>query len=264
MTLPTFIAAPFSVGIGSTLNLHGREFHHLRVRRLRPGSEVRVIDGTGASFVATVETIGRTEATLRICRALPFAGESHLEITLAIAMIRPERLEYALEKATELGAIRIIIFACERSRPAAVGARLRRWQRILQEATKQCQRSCVPAISSCASVQTLIEQTRPTFGLLLDEQETLENHLPQNPLPLEPPPRVTVVVGPEGGFSVEERLRFREAGFVSLHLGPRILRTETAAVVGLTLAQFWWGDLRVCSSVGDKLRAEARPRSIQS
>ncbi len=244
MSLPTFLARPPTGQIGAKVFVDAEEYHHLRVRRLREGDRVRIIDGKGRAYLGTVERLGKERAEVRIVDACKDGGESPLETTLALPFVREERVAYALEKATELGVTRIVVFRSQRGRPYDPAARLRRWQRIVTEAAKQCQRSFVPTLTCLPSIEPLVAVDPTTLALLLHPHEPTAGEQKSPPWSKHPWCRVTVVVGPEGGFTDEEIAVLEAAGFLRLNLGPRILRTETAVVVALTLLQFLWGDLQ--------------------
>lgn len=243
MSLPTFFLPSNKPILEATVIVEGEEFHHLRVRRVRKGERVRLIDGRGTEFLGLVECLERHQAKIRILDSCAGSNESPLDTTLAVALVREDRLAYALEKATELGASRIIVFGSARARRYDYESRLSRWQKIVSEATKQCQRSCVPTVTTVDSLESLPPLTPCTLGLALHVAAKITGPNVATPWIRHRPTRVTVAVGPEGGFS-EKEVSFLEAmGFLAVNLGPRILRTETAVVAALSLVQFLWGDL---------------------
>ncbi len=244
MSLPTFFAPSATLRSGASIVIDGEEYHHLRVRRLRVGDNVRVIDGKGTELLGVLQRVGPREAEIRIVQALSGQSESPLDITLAVAPVREERMTYALEKATELGASRIVVFGSKRGRAYDQQRRLERWKRIVLEATKQCQRSRVPTLVSVPSVEALLPLERPPLGLVLHPSATMPDGEKDLPWSVPKPAGVTVVIGPEGGFAPDELRVLETGGFLPVRLGPRVLRTETAVVAALTLVQFLWGDLR--------------------
>lgn len=215
--------------------LRGEEFHHaIRVRRVRSGETVEVFDETGKTFEAVLDEIGDGHATLRITRELP-SRESPLRLTLGLALIQPDRFELALQKATELGVTRIVPVISERVevRLERVSKKSDRWERIIAEAVKQCGRASVPPLATPTPFEELIEGPGPRFLLDADapplsHEGTIEE--------------LTMLVGPEGGFSDREIELARAAGCRGLRLGPRRLRAETAAIAATVFAQTRWGD----------------------
>ena len=217
--------------------LRGDEFHHaVRVRRVRPGELVEVFDPLGTSYEAIVETIDEDAVTLRISRPIP-SRESPLRITLALALIQPDRFELVLQKATELGVSRIIPVVSERTevRLERVEKKMDRWARIVVEAVKQCGRATAPVLDSPTRFDDVIGSPGPRFILDADA----DSADPDAPLD-----EVTMLIGPEGGFSEGEMNRAIAAGCRGLGLGPRRLRAETAAMAAMVLAQTKWGDMR--------------------
>ena len=231
---------------GDEIPFGQEELRHLRVRRLRDGDEVVVLDGKGGRGSGTIvskgaavrltffeETAGDLPPSPRPSFAsLP--GEPALRLTVLLAAAEPARVEWAVEKGTECGAAAFVLLACERSQRAhvaALHARLARLARIAAEATKQCDRTIVPAVEGPEAAADVLR--RWTGRLLLAA--------PDAP-PLGPGfagkggegPRA-VAIGPEGGFSPPERALFEECGALSFSLGPRILRLETAVVAAVTL-----------------------------
>ncbi|GIW45503.1 MAG: ribosomal RNA small subunit methyltransferase E [Candidatus Binatia bacterium] len=249
MTLATIFVPNLPSSSGAQLTVEGPELHHLHVRRVKVGERIRLIDGSGGAWFGEVERISARRASVRVLGALPHCAESPLDTTLVLAVVRAERLEYALEKATELGAHQIVLFRAKYSRNYDAEARLPRWQRVVQESSKQCQRARVPALTLLPSLESLVLADEPGLRLVCDIAK--EPDRATWPMPPSPRPRAaTIVVGPEGGLAEEELTFLAAKGFAPVSLGPRILRTETAVTVALTLAQFLWGDLSPAARLG--------------
>ena len=225
------------------LQLRGKELRHLRdVLRLSAGSRVELFDGEGRAVVAVVDAIDRASAELTIVAPSKRRTESSLVITLAIALPKGAKLDWVVEKATELGVSRVLPFTSERTIPerASYAAKHERWRRIAAAAAAQSGRTRCPEIEEVASFATVLERKSAHDRAILFWEQADEA------LRLEPHPgisRLLVVTGPEGGFSEREAEAAREAGFEIACLGPRTLRAETAAVVAVALAQIAWGDL---------------------
>jgi len=226
------------------IRLEGAELHYLRdVLRLRRGARVEVFDGEGRSFEAELATIGPGGADLVLGDASPQRHESPLELTLAVAVAKAAKLDWVVEKATELGVTRIIPFACERAIAAIERgtSRIERWRRIAVAAAAQCGRVRCPEVLATESFAGLMRLATShdravlfsaSGGGSLGDREARAVR------------SVVVVTGPEGGFSADEVAQAARLGFSLATLGPRVLRAETAAIVAVALAQHRWGDLR--------------------
>lgn len=224
------------------VRIRGEEAHHLlQVLRLRPGDDVVVFDGSGEQYRAVLIRCEAKEATARKLEALPFA-ESPLELTMAVAIPKGDKMSLIVQKLTELGASRIIPLRCKRTHPSstatsAVSKKLSRWQRVALEACKQSGRLRVPKIEAPIGFQEFLALELPPHRLLtcLDGKR-----LPGTP----PSPRACVAaVGPEGGWTDEETSTALTGGFLTFGMGPSVLRTETAAIAAATILQWEWGDL---------------------
>ena len=222
---------------GDRVVLQPEEARHARVRRLAPGDRVALFDGNGRSYVATVEQSTSKQLAVRIEQELPaHSGESPLQLTLAIAMLKSDRFEWMIEKLTELGITRICPFVSERALARPSPSKQARWSAIALSAAKQCGRSVIPHIDPPSDFDAMLAAADPTRLLFWEKSESgarLPNATHQ----------ATVIIGPEGGFSDAEVEHARRAGCHIASLGPRILRAETAAVSAIALAQSAWGDL---------------------
>jgi 16S rRNA (uracil1498-N3)-methyltransferase len=225
------------------LRIEGGELHYLRdVLRLRRGARVEIFDGEGQSFVTDVVAIGPGGAELVLGEAVSRPSESPLALTLAVAVAKASKLDWVVEKATELGVTRIVPFASERTIAAVERAagRIDRWRRIASAAAAQSGRSRCPEVSAIVTFAKLLPLASANDRALLFS--------PAGGAPLAEPAggaarTAVVVTGPEGGFSTAEVARAIESGFALATLGPRVLRAETAAIAAVMLAQHRWGDL---------------------
>jgi 16S rRNA (uracil1498-N3)-methyltransferase len=225
------------------VRLRGAELRHLRdALRLGAGARVALFDGEGGTFLAEVVSIGRSAAELEVLGSIEPGAESRLSLALAVAIAKGGKLDWIVEKATELGASRILPFTSERtiSERTDFGERLRRWRRIAGAAAAQCGRAVCPEIRDVTSLAEVLGGGAEHDRRVLFWEE---GGLPLAGGPSEEVRSALVVIGPEGGFTHEEAGRAETAGFTLAALGPRILRAETAAVAAVTLAQFLWGDL---------------------
>jgi 16S rRNA (uracil1498-N3)-methyltransferase len=241
--LRRFYAAPERVG-GEVVVLDLEETHHLaRVLRLGVGARVALFDGQGRDFEAVVQSLEPNGAILQVVRQLDPWGESPLSCTLGVGLAKGEVLDAVICQATEMGVKQILPFVSERSERFTrerAARRLLRWQRLVRESLKSCQRSYLPQIErpgEFAGVLAGAEEVQLIFW----EEERGGGLAPclQRPRPAS----VRVLIGPEGGFSAREVAQAREAGYRVVSLGPRCLKVETAALAALALLQFAWGDL---------------------
>jgi len=243
VSLPRFHVA--EAAPGSRLTLPDHLAHHAReVLRLRAGSEVRIFDGVGSEFEATLDSVTRQGVTARLGGAVtPRCPESPLRIVLALPPLKGDRMETVIQKATELGVAEIRPVVTARTdaagRPALQGSRQERWEKVASGAAEQCGRAVVPVIRATATLAALLEE--PFEGRRILFLET-----PGQP-PLAAgasrPVSAMALVGPAGGWEPTEATRIQGAGFQAAGLGPRILRAETAAIAAVTLLQVLWGDL---------------------
>lgn len=229
---------------GERIRLEGEQARYLgKVLRLEAGAEFIVFDGRGGEYPARVERSARNAVEARVGAFIPTERESPLNITLVQGLSRSERMDFTVQKAVELGVHCIAPVTTERSvvrldEPRRL-RRLEHWQRIAVNACQQCGRTRLPRIEAIASLDEWLEKRFDSraAGFVLSPQATL------SPGDLEPRERVALLIGAEGGFSDAEMTRVARSGFRPLALGPRILRTETAAVAALTALQLLCGDL---------------------
>jgi 16S rRNA (uracil1498-N3)-methyltransferase len=205
---------------------------------------VHIFDGAGAEFEATLDSVTRREVEARIGSAVAARPESPLRLVLALSPLKGDRMELVIQKATELGVAEvwpvITVRTDAAARPALEGTRQERWEKVASGAAEQCGRAVVPRIAPTATFAELLE--RPFEGERIVFVET-PGVSPLAPRPL-PPHAALLLVGPAGGWEPRETERLRQAGFGIAGLGPRILRSETAALAAVVAAQVLWGDLR--------------------
>lgn len=222
---------------GDRIVLEAEEAHHARVRRLARGDRVALFDGSGRSYTGTVEQNTTTQLAVHIDDELPArAGESPVQLTLAIALLKSDRFEWMIEKTTELGVACIRPFVCEHSLAQPSASRQTRWRNIALSAAKQCGRSVVPSIEPPCDFGDILAHADADHLLYWERSTDVVNL--QGPRA-----QATLIIGPEGGFADAEVERARRAGCSIATLGPRILRAETAAIAAVALAQSSWGDL---------------------
>ena len=224
--------------------ISGESFHHLqRVLRLPVGSRLLLLDGSGNRAWAKLEQIGKSQALACVVRR-DTARETALPITLMQGLPKGDKFDLILQKGTELGITAFQPLTTRYSVPELpqqrLATRLARWQKIVQEACRQCRRDLLPEVRAPLSLQAAIGQaTQQGLKLMLWEAA---NQALTEVLPKTPPQQVVLLAGPEGGFALEEAELAREANFLPIHLGPRILRTETAGLAVAPVLQYLYGD----------------------
>ena len=226
--------------------LPAAQAHHVaRVLRLKKGAGVTLFDGNGSEYPAAIVRLDRSAVTLRVGERRDLDRESPLVIALAQAVSSGERMDYTVQKAVELGAARIEPLTSSRCVVRVAGERaLRRaahWQAVAVAACEQCGRNRVPEIAPVTALNDWLGRQSGTDGrsrLMLAPYTGMRLRDVARPAGA-----LTLLVGPEGGFTPEEEQAAQRAGFCPVRLGPRILRTETAAVAALAALQTLWGDL---------------------
>jgi 16S rRNA (uracil1498-N3)-methyltransferase len=218
--------------VGNHAELAGDEAKHLtQVLRVEKGQIYEISDNDRV-YLAEVETARKQLVIFRVLEQLPPDPEQ-IPVTLLLSLIKFERLETAIEKATELGVTAIQLVKAERSEKGlelAVQKRLARWQRIAQEAAQQSRRVRLPEIHPTVSFRSALG-AQARYRLFLDEDRRGANLLDT----LEAPGAVAVLVGPEGGWPDHERAAAREAGWTPVSLSTTVLRTETAVAAALAI-----------------------------
>lgn len=225
----------------ATATLAGEQAAHLaRVLRAQPGMEFDVVAGDRV-WRAAVSTVSTDSVRFDLIAEID--SDPALPVTLLLAVFKFDRMEWAIEKATELGVARIVPVLARRSEKhlaQAAPARVERWRRIAREAAKQSRRSDVPVIEDPAPLRDAVRDTAQGVRLVLAEQEravtlraaledATRHHAPGKS------PEVSLATGPEGGWTAEEEALFGAEGWKPVSLGPRILRAETAAITALAV-----------------------------
>jgi len=241
--MPRFYC-PSPLPLRGTFDLPDNAAHHaLRVLRLREGDRVELFDGEGQSCSAVIAAASGKHVTVEQIVALERNCESPLRSILAQALCSSEKMDWIAQKATELGVTEIQPLDTDRSvaRLTAERAakRIEHWQQVIISACEQCGRNRFPRIHPPIDLMTWLRQMQSApetrVALLPQAAKTLDR------LPA-PAAGVALLVGPEGGFSAAEGDTIAQSGFIPVRLGSRILRTETAAIAGLTALQIHWGD----------------------
>lgn len=215
--------------------------HAVQVLRLKQGDVLRLFDGRGLELDATLDIVSKRESSVRLLSRVVVNNESPLTITLLQGISRGERMDFALQKAVELGVTRIIPVATERCNVQLSGGRDEKrwahWQGIMISACEQSGRSVLPELSMIMSFDESLLDNKQGCRLVLDPLAK------KGFTKLDRQQSITLLIGPEGGLSELEIEQAQAAGFESVCFGPRILRTETATVAALAVVQTLWGDL---------------------
>jgi 16S rRNA (uracil1498-N3)-methyltransferase len=232
---------------GDTVIVDGEAHRYLtRVLRLAPGDMVTLFDGRGGEVDAEIERVTAVEVRLLARGRRAVAIPAGPELVLIQALPKGEKLDLVVQKATELGVHRVVPARAARSvvrlDEARARSRVERLAKIAREAARQSGRADVPDIAPVADLDDALGSVPPgALRILLHEGPG--THPLKQLLPAQKPTAVALAIGPEGGFTDDEVARAREAGFVAAGLGPRVLRTETAALAALAILQFTVGDL---------------------
>jgi 16S rRNA (uracil1498-N3)-methyltransferase len=257
MTRRRFYVPPVAFAADEkSATLSAEETRHLRdVLRLQSGDEIYVFDGAGREFHCAVDTITKDSTKLRVIAEVePTRLESPLSLTLAIALLKGEKFDLVIQKATELGVTRIVPLDSERADIRlrdndSAHKRVARWRRIALEAAKQTGRAYVPEIAAPVTFNSLLmpaiedkEISTNVTRLMFSERgggslaEATNNFAGR-------PARIVAAVGPEGGWTDDEIGLAHESGWEIVTLGGRTLRAETAGITVVTLLQHRFGDL---------------------
>jgi 16S rRNA (uracil1498-N3)-methyltransferase len=245
MSLRRFFIAPEDIA-GKEAVLRGEEAHHLgRVLRLAPGDAITLFDGSGKRYQARLQEITSSRAVATIL-ADELEPPPPVRLQLAQGLLKGQKMDLVLQKGTELGLSGIWPFFCEYSREQKKEGRGKeeRWQRIVLEACKQCDRALPPELHPPRSLTQLLaeppacdlklifweqEQEQDLAGLLARQKQRIASAL--------------FLIGPEGGFAPREAAAALEQGFLPVSLGPRLLRAETASLAAAAILQFALGNL---------------------
>ena len=230
---------------GEQIALQSREARYiLTVLRLGPGDEVTVFDGAGNEYRTELAEDDESGMYLAIQEASRPERESPLQITLGQALLKGERMKFVIQKATELGAARLIPLVTSRTIPLVEGEReslrIERWQRIAQEAAKQSGRTMVPEIEAVHELADFLTQATGARIMLWEGEPAPLREVAKN---IDAQAGITLLIGPEGGFAEQEVTAAQAQGFLVAGLGQRVLRAETATLSVLTIIQHLFGDL---------------------
>ncbi|MDX8399167.1 MAG: 16S rRNA (uracil(1498)-N(3))-methyltransferase [Gallionellaceae bacterium] len=243
MSVPRFFC-PAPLPLSTNFELPAAAAHHAsRVLRLRVGDKVQIFDGIGNALDATINSITGKHVILGNLQTCMGQHESSLRIVLAQAMCSSEKMDWIVQKATELGVSEIVPVQTQRSVTKLSGARAEKrtehWRQVAISACEQCGRNDLPQVHAPQSLDSWLlakNSDQDSKFILLPGGATQLKALAK------PHTSVTLVIGPEGGFTSDEANVAQQMGFAPVLLGPRVLRTETAAIAGICALQTLWGD----------------------
>lgn len=232
---------PDQLNTGIQLELQQVNAHYVRtVLRLKKDQALTLFNGLGGEFICKLQEVSRKRVVVNVMEAVDRSVESPLHVTLGLGISRGDRMDWAVQKAVELGVNNITPLITERCvikfKADKKQQKLQHWKHIVQHATEQSGRTILPDLNEIVDIQVWM-QKQNGLKVFLDPyaEKSLAELQPENK-------RVTLLSGPEGGFSHEERAMAIDAEFIPVRLGKRILRTETASLAALSAVQMLWGD----------------------
>ena len=231
------------LAVGSQCQLDDNAANHVgRVLRMQAGQALLLFNGDGHDYHATITEAGKKHVLVAVTEAAENETESPLRVVLAQTLSKGDRMDYAVQKAVEMGVSEIVPLTTERCDVKLKGdredKRLRHWQQVAISAAEQCGRARVPEIQPVMTVQQWLEHAQAC-----DLRLVLHHRTEQSLNTLEKPSSIALMIGPEGGLTAEEIALAEDNGFLPVALGPRVLRTETAPVAAIALCQWLWGDI---------------------
>lgn len=233
---------------GSRAVITGSDARHIQqVLRLKPGEPIQLFDGSGIEYEALIETLSNNSITATLGPEMTCSSESPLVLIVAQAMLKDRKMDILVRQLTELGITHWFPFAAERSvsRPdvGRLAVRIQRWEKIAMESLKQCKRGCVPQIGAYREFERALAYADTCDLKIIFHQDAsaplTDAHKPSD----KSGKKIFMMFGPEGGFTQNEIDAALRQGFLSAHLGPRILRAETAPVAGCAIVQYLFGDM---------------------
>ncbi|TMN21005.1 16S rRNA (uracil(1498)-N(3))-methyltransferase [Lentibacillus cibarius] len=232
--------------------IKGDDAHHIsRVMRLKAGNEVICNHPDGQAAICEITEITNNAVRTEMKEWLHASNESPISVTIAQALAKGDKFELVLQKGTELGAAAFIPVQAERSvvvwDDKKAAKKLNRYAKILKEASEQCHRNKIPQLHPFATITDLIEQShcfdKKIFAYEEEAKTNTFQTFAQSVAEIKSGDNVLIVIGPEGGFSEQEAVLMKQAMFAPVRLGPRILRTETAAMYALASMSYHFEEL---------------------
>ena len=241
------VYCPLPLQVGSLIELPQEQANHVcKVLRLRKGDTIHLFDGKGNEFQASLENVEKRKAEVKIIVQVVNHTESNIAVHLGQVISRGDRMDYAVQKAVELGVSEITPLFSDRCEvkldPERQQKRTHHWQQVAISACEQSGRAVVPSIHPPKQLEEWIELTQADLKLVMHPPNKEDSQNQSLPL-TETIDQCALLIGPEGGLTDDEVDLAQKVNFSLLALGPRVLRTETAPVAGLSFIQIHWGDI---------------------
>ncbi|MCR1897849.1 16S rRNA (uracil(1498)-N(3))-methyltransferase [Irregularibacter muris] len=236
--------------INNRIIILGEDVKHIdKVLRLKEGEEIEVCDGRGTDYRAIIQQMKKDEVIAKVEEKFPSKGEPNIEVTLYQGLPKSTKMDFILQKCIELGIKKIVPLNTERTivkleNEKAQQKKLERWQRIAYEAAKQSKRGSIPEITPVKDLKNIWQELSENDLNIIayeneDTQKIRDLLTKENPWPK----KIGVIIGPEGGFEEEEIRQAIDKKVLPVSLGSRILRTETAGIVALTILMYALGEI---------------------
>jgi len=237
---------PGNIGVGHVLMLPDKPAHHARdVLRLARGDEVTLLNGQGGEYRARLAAVSKRGVEVEVLEFRRREAEAPYPVTIAQSLAGGDKMDWVVEKSVELGAAAIVPLAASRSvlrlSPERAGKRLEHWRAIAQAASEQCGRNRIPDIAPVRPIDYWLAGMQGGDGVKLMLSPVHATRFSSLPPPATGTP-VTLLIGPEAGLSDTEERLAQSVGFRPILLGPRVMRTETAALAALAAIHARWGD----------------------
>jgi len=239
----TRIFQKHAITVGQDYQLDSRGHNHIfNVLRLKTNDSLILFNDTGLEFNCIIISASKKQSTVKVLNSFTSQKESSLKIHLGQAISKSDRMDFAIQKAVELGVSEITPLKSDfggfKLSEVRLEKKMRHWEQIIISACEQCHRNVIPVLNPPIQLKSWLNKAKEDLKLIFDTGE--ENHV----LDYKTPESITLVIGPEGGFSENELMVAQENKFIKTNLGPRILRTETATTTAVSIIQYLWGDLR--------------------
>jgi 16S rRNA (uracil1498-N3)-methyltransferase len=219
--------------------ISGSDVHYLRhVLRMKVGDEIELLDGTGKVYRSRITALEKEKVVCKIIASSQAESEPKVKVTLAQALPKASKMDFIIEKCTELGVYKIIPLLTERT--VARGVKLARWRKLAKEAAEQSGRAIIPEIAALSDFKEILKM-KDHFDLALIPWELEKEKSLKSILTISPSHHlqsILLLIGPEGGFSHSEVDQAKAAGFIPVSLGKRILRAETAGMAALAMVMY--------------------------
>lgn len=231
------------LNVGQEIDLQEDNAHYVRtVLRLKNNQALTLFNGQGGEYLCSLVEVSRKKVRIKIEQAVDRSVESPLKVVVGLGISRGDRMDWSIQKSVELGVNVVTPLLTERCvvkfKEGKKQQRTQHWKKIVQHAAEQSGRTVLPELKEIDRFESWLNNQNG-LRIFLDPfaEDTLIKQMPEEQ-------KVTLLTGPEGGFSAEEREMAIEAGFIPVRLGARVLRTETASIAAISAVQMLWGDFK--------------------